>query len=119
MSYKYFNPATDPRLFFCSHTGEAGIVPEFVEKLDKLREACGFPFVITSGYRSSQHPIEARKSKPGTHSQGIAADIAVADGYQRRMIVEKAIELGFKGIGVHDKFVHVDDRDSLQVLWVY
>lgn len=119
MDYKYFSPETDPKLFFCSHNGFPGIKPEFVQRLDKLREACGFPFVITSGYRSEQHPIEAKKTSPGTHAQGIAADIAVADGWQRRTVVEKAIELGFRGIGVHDKFVHVDVRDSVQVLWVY
>ena len=123
MDYKYFSPESDPKLFFCSHNGFPGIKPEFVERLDKLREACGFPFIITSGYRSEQHPIEAKKlskGRPaGTHAQGIAADIAVADGYQRRMIVEKAVELGFRGIGVHDKFVPVDTRDSIPVLWDY
>ena len=44
--------------FNCQHTGENQMDPEFMEKVDKLREHCGFPFVITSGYRSPDHPLE-------------------------------------------------------------
>ena len=35
--------------FACQYTGENKIKDEFIERLDELREACGFPFVITSG----------------------------------------------------------------------
>jgi uncharacterized protein YcbK (DUF882 family) len=73
-------------------------------KLDLLRARCGFPFVITSGYRSEDHPIEAKKEKAGTHAQGIAADIKVRDG-------------------VASSFVHVDIRDldgnESPVMWTY
>ena len=57
MSYKYFTEEE----FACQETGENKIVPEFVERLDELREACNFPFHITSGYRSSEHSIEKAK----------------------------------------------------------
>lgn len=93
--------------------------PEFIHKLDILRERCGFPFVINSGYRDATHPIEARKTTPGTHAQGIAADIKVNNGTQRRKVVEEAIKLNFKGIGVAHSFVHVDDRSTTPVMWVY
>lgn len=93
---------------------------EFIHRLDELREACGFPFIVTSGYRDGErHPIEKRKSKPGTHAQGIAADIRVSGGVQRRLIIEKALELGFNGIGVAKTFVHVDIRKTTPVLWCY
>lgn len=110
--------------FSCQFTGENKIKPEFVEKLDELREACGFPFVITSGYRSPSHPIEAKKKIAGQHSQGHAADIKVVDGTQRYRLVQKAIELGFSGIGVSRSFIHVDTRnwgsDSITpVMWTY
>lgn len=107
--------------FDCSHTGENRMDPEFLKRLDELRFNCGFPFTITSGYRHPSHPAEAKKAKPGTHSQGIAADIAVSNSWQRRRIVEEAIEMGFRGIGVAKTFVHIDDRDEDQpsVLWTY
>lgn len=115
MTYKYF----DISEFACQETGENEIKPELVHSLDTLREACGFAFKITSGYRSPRHSIEAKKSKPGTHAEGIAADIAVSDGIQRRKIVEEALRLGFSGIGVAHTFVHVDIRRSEPVIWTY
>jgi len=115
VSYKYFTRDE----FKCHETGENEIKPDFIETLDQLREDCGFPFVISSGYRSPKHPLEAVKKTPGTHTQGIAADIAVSGGVQRRVLVEKALELGFNGIGVAKTFVHVDIRTTTPVIWTY
>tara|TARA_B100000497_G_C7618318_1_gene371450 strand:+ start:430 stop:777 length:348 start_codon:yes stop_codon:yes gene_type:complete len=115
MTFKYFKKED----FDCQETGENEISDEFIYKLDELREACGFPFIVTSGYRSPKHSIEARKSSPGTHAQGIAADIRVAGGTQRRLIIEKALEMGFGGVGVAKSFVHVDIRTTAPVLWCY
>ena len=109
--------------FACQYTGNNEIKPEFIARLDELREACGFPFIITSGYRDPSHPIESRKNKAGTHAQGIAADIKVNNGLQRFKIVEEAIKLGFTGIGVASSFVHVDIRNPDDttpfVMWTY
>lgn len=105
--------------FDCKHTGRNEMNPVFIHKLDDLRERCGFPFRVTSGYRDRTHPVEAKKARPGNHSKGIAADIAVQDGWERFRIVREAIELGFTGIGVAKTFVHVDTRDGLPVMWVY
>jgi len=114
--YKYFK-ITD---FDCQETGENEMVEAFIHKLDHLREACGFPFYVTSGYRSPNHSIEKRKKVAGTHARGIAADIAVNGGRQRMQIVKMAAALGFNGIGVAKGFVHVDMRDSdKSVLWCY
>ena len=113
--YKYFKLDD----FKCQETGENEIDPEFVMKLDELREACGFPFVITSGYRSPKNSIEAKKAKPGTHAQGIAADIKVSSGQQRHKIIKAAMIMGFNGIGVAKSFVHVDTRKSSPVVWSY
>ena len=114
--FKYFKIED----FDCQETGNNEMVEEFIHRLDELREACGFPFIVTSGYRDPEgHPIEKRKSRPGTHAQGIAADIRVSGGVQRRKVVEKAIELGFKGIGVANTFVHVDIRQTTPVICCY
>ena len=92
---------------------------DFIHRLDELRERCGFPFRITSGYRDATHPSEARKSQPGTHNQGIAADIAVSNGFERMNIVHEALKLNFAGIGVAKGFVHIDDRKTTPVMWTY
>jgi|TARA_B110000967_G_scaffold198413_1_gene231362 zinc D-Ala-D-Ala carboxypeptidase len=110
--------------FSCQYTGENKIEDSLLLKIDELRERCGFPFIITSGYRSLAHPIErAKKTNTGTHAQGIAADIKVIDGVQRFKIVEEAIKMGFTGIGVASNFVHVDirslDTNESPVMWCY
>jgi len=116
MSFKYFTLDE----FACQETGENEIKPEFVERLDALRDACGFPFTITSGYRSPRHSIESKKPNgPGQHASGIAADIAVTGGHQRFIIVNNAVQLGFTGIGVAKGFVHVDIRDTTPMAWCY
>ncbi len=106
--------------FNCRVTGDNKMEPEFLQKLDRLRGECGFPFVITSGYRHPiEHPIEAAKVVPGTHAQGIAADIQIKSSSQRFIIVQKALEIGFKGIGIAKTFVHVDTRGTTPVMWLY
>ena len=92
---------------------------DFLSKLDALREACGFPFVITSGYRSPDHPLEAVKEIPGTHAQGIAADIKITNSAQRYTIIREALAMGFAGVGVASDFIHVDTRGSAPVIWTY
>lgn len=109
----------DIREFDCTHTGKNEMDDAFLAKLDQLREECGFPFRITSGYRDATHPNEVVKATPGTHNRGIAADIAVTDGKQRMQIVHEALKLNFGGIGVAKSFVHVDTRDTTPVMWTY
>lgn len=111
--------------FDCQYSGENEMSDDLLLAVDLLRGKCGFPFVITSGYRSKDHPIEAKKKqeKVGTHAQGIAADIKYNNGTQLHTIIEKAILLGFTGIGIHRSFVHVDIRilssDENHVMWCY
>ena len=65
--FKYFTRDE----FVCKSTGENEIEDELIHALDELREHCGFPFVITSGYRSPNHPIELGKKQPGTQHRGL------------------------------------------------
>jgi hypothetical protein len=77
--------------FDCQETGENEMQESFLLKLDHLREACGFPFTITSGYRSPEHSIERSKANgPGMHSSGLACDIAVSGGNERYLIQKHA-----------------------------
>lgn len=104
--------------FDCQETGENQMHVAFMERLQLLRERYGKLMVITSGYRSPKHSIEARKREPGTHAQGIAADIAIKP-QDRYRFIKLAYELGFTGIGVDDHFVHLDIRKSNFAIWSY
>ena len=83
--------------------------PTLLAMLDDLRETYGYPIKLTSTYRSPEHPIEAKKSKPGEHAYGAAVDIACVGGEATFKLVKAAIEVGFTRIGISRKnnFVHV------------
>jgi zinc D-Ala-D-Ala carboxypeptidase len=49
--------------FDCSHCGQNEMKPEFMAKLQKLRETYGSPMRVTSGYRCPQHH-RGQKSPP-------------------------------------------------------
>jgi uncharacterized protein YcbK (DUF882 family) len=115
MDFRYF----DIEDFACQETGENRMDERFIHKLDELRETCGFPFLVTSGYRSSSHSLEIKKKAPGSHTKGYACDIATSNGIQRLAIVRHALAAGFTGIGIHRSFVHLDTRDSEPVMWTY
>jgi len=112
--FKYFKIED----FDCKETGENEISKDFIHALDQLREACKFPFIITSGYRSKEHSVEKRKQNPGTHAQGIAADIKVSGGAQRLSIVKHASAMGMS-VGVAKTFVHADIRKTPAMCWCY
>jgi zinc D-Ala-D-Ala carboxypeptidase len=105
--------------FDCRETGENNMERAFLDLLDELRHSSGFPFVITSGYRSPRHSIESAKPVPGKHAQGIAADIAVSNASQRHTLLKHAFNLGFTGIGVADTYIHLDTRGTTPVVWTY
>ena len=97
--------------FTCSHTGKCDMDSNFINKLNELRVAFGKPMRITSGFRDVTHPIEAKKSSPGAHTTGQAADIAVSreDAID---LLSLALTRGFTGIGIQQKgsgrFIHLD-----------
>ena len=105
--------------FNCQETGNNEMCEKFLTRLDDLRHKTGFPFVITSGYRDPAHSIEAAKSKPGKHAQGIAADIKYNSSFQAYMIVKNALEMGFNGVGIAKTFIHVDTRKDVPKMWCY
>lgn len=79
----------------------------------------GKPLILSSAYRCPHHPVEAKKKRPGTgtHCQGIAADVAVT-GFDQVNLIAIARDLGFKGFGFANSFIHIDLRDK-EAKWSY
>ncbi len=92
----------------CSDDSGLNMNYSTMQRLQKLRNACGFPFVITSAWRCDKHPEEAKKVEPGTHNWGHAIDIR-ATPLQMGIIEREARKLGFTGIGKANTFIHLDD----------
>ena len=105
-------PNFKPAELACRGTGALLLVPEFMDRLQGLRDLIG-PLPVTSGYRTPGHNQSVGGAR-GVHDTGRAVDIAVS-GERAFLIAGVAGELGFTGIGIsqkgpHDKrFIHLDD----------
>jgi len=101
--------------FNCLHCGKNEMKADFMLKLQTLRSVYGKPMRVTSGYRCAEHPVEAKKARPGAHASGCAVDIGV-DGADAHQLLKLAMAAGFSGIGVQQKgtgrFIHLDTLDS-------
>ena len=110
----------------CKHCGAYVFDEDFLELINSIREECGFPLHVSSGYRCPEHPKEAAKENPGSHSTGRAVDLQVSHEKAHRVLVV-ALEHGVKRVGVHQKgplkerFIHLDCADMFYspTVWSY
>lgn len=96
----------------------------FLVQLEGLQVACGFALDFSSGFRCPEHNKAVGGEPHSLHPLGRAADCRVAGGVQRYKLVQCAIDMGLKGIGIAATYVHVDDRDwehpeGEPVMWTY
>lgn len=99
----------------CRHCGEYKVDPDFMNRLEELREAYGLPMIVTSGYRCPDHnAVVSSTGRTGPHCSGRAVDIAVY-GERYHRLLHLALDHGFTGIGSHQRgphgkrFLHLDD----------
>jgi uncharacterized protein YcbK (DUF882 family) len=101
---------------------------EFLNLLDRARDAAGIAFIVNSGFRTLDHQNELKKqgypvSRNSSHLKGLAADIACTNSVDRLIMIESLLYVGFRRIGISGKggFIHCDlDKDKIQdVIWVY
>lgn len=102
---------------------------DFIRKLDTLRQTCGFPLPVTSGYRCPDYNAKVSGTgKTGPHTTGRAVDIAVnrAEAYQ--LVGHAMFSANMSGIGLQQKgsarFVHLDDLPNAEgqprpTVWSY
>ena len=100
----------------------------FLQHLDELRHKCGFPFFITSGYRSPEYNASISSTGlTGAHTTGKAVDISVAWD-KAFSVVQNAMVMGcFTGVGVQQKgggrFIHLDILNAPEAprpaIWSY
>ena len=96
--------------------------PKMKEFILLLEGTLGRELVCTSGYRSPDHPNEAAKKSPGEHSEGLAIDVVAVGGSPVFEIVEAAIDLGCKRIGISRKsnFIHLGlSPNRVTSIWTY
>jgi len=109
----------------CPHCGGLSDMNEnFMMKLQKLRDDCGFALPVNSGFRCLQKNIDCGGFLTSAHLTGEAADLRV-DREKARIVIQTAINMGFS-VGIDQKgasrFVHVDSKirsSGKPSLWSY
>ena len=93
----------------------------FVRLLDALRDACGFPLIVLSGFRTPSHNAAVDGEPNSAHLRGLAADLKALTSHDRFIIKREAMKLGVNRIGTGTGFVHLDIDRSLpqEVEWLY
>lgn len=84
---------------------------KLVTYLQKIRTHFGKPIVIV-GYRCPVYNAKTPNASANSyHTKGMAADFSIA-GVKPLEIAKYAEQIGVKGIGLYDDFVHIDTRTA-------
>lgn len=109
----------------CGRCDYPGMDAAFMEKIERVRAALGYPMRVNSAYRCPDHNITVSNTGPmGPHTTGRAIDVAVA-GYQAFQVVEACVTLGLTGIGCkqhgawNGRFIHIDDLEGPTRPWIW
>ena len=91
--------------------GNVFVDEDFLDKLQAMRTTCGFPFVISSGFRCKDY--DKSIGGKGAHQTGQAVDIVVygSDAFELLAAAHYVgiLRIGQKQHGPHeDRFVHLD-----------
>lgn len=102
----------------CGKCDGGMMAPQFMVRLEKLRNLYGKPIHIDSGFRCVAHNKAVGGVGGSMHILGRAADLAVPSDGDRYTLLRLATGLGFGGLGILKNALHVDDRDRLAA-WTY
>lgn len=102
--------------FVCKDGNKETIIDiKAVSMLQLLRDTFQKPIMVNSAYRSPAYNKSIGGAPKSKHMEGIAFDISIP-GVTPLEVGKKALQIGFKGVGVYDTFTHVDTRDIL-TMW--
>jgi hypothetical protein len=102
-------------------SGQQHMSADLIRRLDKIREAVGFPLLVSSGYRTPAHNAKVGGVAGSSHTKGLAVDLRAATDAQKRAIAKAAIAQGIVRIGWGRTFIHLDIDGSKpqRVAWGY
>lgn len=98
--------------------GGNGTQVELIQRLEQARVIYGRSILVTSGYRCPDR--DALVAGKGNHTTGLAADLACTSGADRLDLVTALLAVGFRRIGIAERFVHADLVDARpDSIWLY
>ena len=94
---------------------------EFLMKLDYARGIAGFPFVLTSAFRTKARNQLVGGRVGSSHLKGLAVDIAYYGSRERYIILQSLMQVGITRFGIGKGFIHcdVDKSKDPDVIWLY
>ena len=88
----------------------ADISANLVAVLERMRQRCGKPIIITSAYRCPTHNANEGGVSNSQHVLGTAADLLVPKGMTKSAFIDLAAQCGADGIGSYPWGIHIDVR---------
>ena len=109
------------RIPVCPHGKPEDISFDLVAALQRLELHVGHELSYNSGFRCPDCNAKAGGSVHSAHLRGLAVDVSCVQSKERFEILENAIILGWRRIGIGKTFVHLDVDSSLpqEVCWTY
>jgi len=94
---------------------------DLLYRLDLIREVLGRPLVLDSGCRCEKRNRDQGGEENSDHLRGNAVDARAINSHTRFVIIDEALRLGIKRIGIAEKFLHlsVDLINPQGVIFLY
>jgi hypothetical protein len=117
--YKYFSQLDFDN---CNPRCKISDMHEYsMKKFDAARHIAGIAFVVLSAYRSPEWEIERNRTGNGSHTRGMALDIAALSGRDKFIIIRSLLYVGCNRLGIAASYIHADfdlSKDP-SCLWLY
>lgn len=102
----------------CQCCGENDCKQSLLDALELLRAAVGVPIIVDDAYRCAKHNGSVGGVLNSYHTRGMAADIKIT-GMTPKQMYHAALQVPqFGGIGVAQRYIHVDVRPVI-ARWCY
>jgi len=109
------------RIPVCEHGDENSVSDDLIFALARLERDLGLELAFTSGFRCPACNERAGGTPGSAHTRGLAVDISVCDSAHRFKLIDGALRINLKRIGIAKTYIHIDlDKNLPQsVLWLY